>query len=235
MSEKQKGNTIIYQDGKSNNKIDVRLEDENIWLSQQQMAELYQSSRTNVIEHIKNIYYKGELEKDSTCRNFRQVQLEGTRNVQRDIPFYNLDMIIVLGNRINSSQSAKFHNWAKELLAKSSNAHITINEYINDRIFVIRGMAVMLDRHLAEFYQTETRTQKQAVKRNIERYPSDFMFELNNEDINTLVSQSVIPSSNYFGRTKLNRNFGLFKMITPIDTDKHPHLLQTAKSKSGEA
>lgn len=73
---------------------------------------------------------------------------------------------------------------------------------IQSRIFEIQGMQVMLDRDLAELYKTETRTLKQAVKRNIERFPKDFMFELNSEDIKTLVSQSVIPSKSYFGGAK---------------------------------
>lgn len=116
MSEEQKGDIIIYQSDGGISKIDVRLEDENVWLSQQQMAELYQSSRTNVVEHIKNIYEEGELDKNSTCRDSRQVRLEGNREVQREIPFYNLDMIISLGYRIKSSIATKFRIWATERL-----------------------------------------------------------------------------------------------------------------------
>ena len=88
MSEEIKGNIVIYQSGDGISKIDVRLKDENVWLSQQQMAELYQSSRTNVVEHIKNIYEEGELGKNSTCRNFRQVQKEGSRHIERDIKYW---------------------------------------------------------------------------------------------------------------------------------------------------
>ncbi|MEA2103180.1 MAG: ORF6N domain-containing protein, partial [Candidatus Cloacimonadota bacterium] len=73
---------------------------------------------------------------------------------------------------------------------------------IQSRIFEVRGLQVILDRDLAELYQTETRTLKQAVKRNIERFPKDFMFELDSEEIETLVSQSVIPSKSYFGGAK---------------------------------
>lgn len=116
MSEEQKGNIIIYQSGDGISKIDVRLEDENVWLSQQQMAELYQSSRTNVVEHIQNIYEEAELDKNSTCRNFRQVRLEGNRNVNLEIPFYNLNMIISLGYRIKSNIVTKFRIWTTERL-----------------------------------------------------------------------------------------------------------------------
>ena len=72
----------------------VKIENETVWLSQQQMAELFSTSRTNIIEHINNIYEEEELDKNSTCQNFRQVRKEGNRNVTREIPFYNLDMII---------------------------------------------------------------------------------------------------------------------------------------------
>ena len=87
------GNIIIYQTEDGLTKLDVQLHDETVWLSQQQMAELFHSSRTNIVEHIKHIYQEGELLEISTCRKFRQVQQEGNRMVSREIPFYNLDMI----------------------------------------------------------------------------------------------------------------------------------------------
>lgn len=87
-----------------------------MWLSQQQMAELYQTSRTNVIEHIKHIYEEGELQEEGTCRNFRQVRLEGKRQVSRELPFYNLDMIIALGYRVRSIIATRFRQWATERL-----------------------------------------------------------------------------------------------------------------------
>jgi len=80
------------------------------------MAELFSTSRTNFIEHINNIYLEEELDKNSTCQNFRQVQKEGNRNVSREIPFYNLDMIISLGYRIKSKVATNFRKWATERL-----------------------------------------------------------------------------------------------------------------------
>jgi hypothetical protein len=103
---------VIYETDDNVAKVSVRLENETIWLSQQQMAELYQTSRTNVVEHIKHIFEEGELSENATCRNFRQVQMEGNRNVEREIPFYNLEMIISLGYRINSKIATKFRQWA---------------------------------------------------------------------------------------------------------------------------
>lgn len=110
------GDVVIYQTEDGNTKIDVRFVDETVWLSQQQMAELFQSSRTNIVEHIQHIYEEGELDEASTCRNFRQVRTEGSRQVARDIPHYNLDMIISLGYRVKSMIATKFRRWATERL-----------------------------------------------------------------------------------------------------------------------
>ena len=112
----EKNNIVIYQleDGKT--KIDVKLKDETVWLSQQQMAELFSTSRTNIVEHINNIYSGKELDKNATCQNFRQVRIEGNRTVNREIPYYNLDMIISLGYRIKSKVATNFRRWATERL-----------------------------------------------------------------------------------------------------------------------
>ena len=80
------------------------------------MSELFQTSRTNVVEHIKHIYEEGELDEISTCRNFRQVRKEGNREVTRQIPHYNLDMIISLGYRIKSVIATRFRQWATQRL-----------------------------------------------------------------------------------------------------------------------
>lgn len=110
------GEIVIYQSEDGLTHIDVRIEQDTIWLTQQQMSELFQTSRTNVVEHISNIYSEGELEQNSTCREFRQVRKEGNREVARQIPHYNLDMIISLGYRIKSSVATRFRIWATERL-----------------------------------------------------------------------------------------------------------------------
>jgi len=97
-------------------RLEVRLGEDTVWLSQQQMAELFMSSRTNIVEHIQHIYSEKELEENSTCRNFRQVRQEGKRIVTRDIPMYNLDMIISVGYRINSKRGTLFRQWANKVL-----------------------------------------------------------------------------------------------------------------------
>ena len=113
---KNSGDVIIYQSEDGATKINVNLQDETVWLSQQQLVELYHTSRTNIVEHIRNIYNEGELEENQTCRNFRQVRIEGNREVNRSIPYYNLDMIISLGYRIKSSVATRFRIWATQRL-----------------------------------------------------------------------------------------------------------------------
>lgn len=114
--EENRGNIVIYQTEDGDTKIDVRFVDETVWLTQQQMADLFQSSRTNIVEHIQHIYEEGELDEASTCRKFRQVRTEGSRQVTREIPYYNLDMIISLGYRVKSMIATHFRRWATERL-----------------------------------------------------------------------------------------------------------------------
>ena len=110
------GEILIYQSDDGLTNVEVKIQDETVWLTQQQMAELFQTSRTNVVEHIKHIYDEGELDELSTCLKFRQVRKEGQREVAREIPFYNLDMIISLGYRVKSIIATNFRRWATERL-----------------------------------------------------------------------------------------------------------------------
>lgn len=110
------GEILIYQSDDGLTNIEVKVQDETVWLTQQQMADLFRTSRTNVVEHIKHIYDEGELDENSTCRNFRQVRKEGNREVAREMPFYNLDMIISLGYRVKSAIATNFRRWATERL-----------------------------------------------------------------------------------------------------------------------
>lgn len=114
--EDNQGDIVIYQTEDGGTKIDVRFEGETVWLTQQQMAELFGSSRTNIVEHIQHIYEEGELDEASTCRKFRQVRDEGGRQVSREISHYNLDMIISLGYRVKSRIATHFRRWATERL-----------------------------------------------------------------------------------------------------------------------
>ena len=161
------GEILIYQTEDGLTKLDVRMEDETVWLTQQQMAELFQTSRTNVVDHIKNIYEEGELGENSTCRKFRQVRKEGNRQVTRELPFYNLDMIISLGYRVKSSTATHFRKWATQRLKEYIIKGFTIDDErlkgngggnywkeLLDRIRDIRSSEKVLYRQVLDLYAT---------------------------------------------------------------------------------
>ena len=114
--DQSQGEIVIYQAEDGLTKVECRFVDETVWLTQQQMAELFHTSRSNIVEHIGHIYEEGELDEVSTCRKFRQVRMEGGRQVSRELPFYNLDMIISLGYRVKSLIATQFRRWATERL-----------------------------------------------------------------------------------------------------------------------
>ena len=121
-TDKPDSQIIIYQTESGKTKIEVRLQDETVWLTQKLMAELFQKDVRTINEHIKNIFDEGELDPDPTIRNFRIVQKEGKREVGRLVDFYNLDMIISVGYRVKSHVATRFRQWAtrrlKEYLVK---------------------------------------------------------------------------------------------------------------------
>ena len=158
---------IIYQSEDGETRIEVKFMGETVWLSQQQMADLFQSSRSNVVEHIKHIYEEGELDEESTCRNFRQVRQEGNRQVTREIPFYNLDMIISLGYRIRSVIATHFRRWATERLKEYIIKGFTMDDErlkgngggaywreLLDRIRDIRSSEKVMYRQVLDLYAT---------------------------------------------------------------------------------
>ena len=110
--QENKSQIIIYQTESGETKLDVRFQDETVWLTQKLMAELFQTSSQNITMHLKNIFEEGELEEQSTCKEFLQVQKEGNREVKRKQKFYNLDAIISVGYRIKSHVATKFRQWA---------------------------------------------------------------------------------------------------------------------------
>lgn len=110
-----KSEIILYQP-EDTVKVEVRMEDETVWLTQTQIVALFQSSKANVSEHIKSIYQQGELDANSTVRKFRTVRLENNRQVSRNLTYYNLDAIISIGFRINSKRGIQFRQWANKVL-----------------------------------------------------------------------------------------------------------------------
>lgn len=158
---------LIYTDNDGLTKIDVKLEEDTLWLTQAQMCDLYQTSRTNVVEHIKHIYGEGELEEEATCRKFRQVRQEGERMVNRDIPYYNLDMIIALGYRVRSITATRFRQWATQRLKEYITKGFTMDDErlkklggggywkeLLERIRDIRATEKVFYRQVLEIYAT---------------------------------------------------------------------------------
>jgi len=121
------GEIVIYK-SKEGPKLEVRLEEETVWLTQKQMALLYDKGVSTINEHIKNIYKEGELEEKSTIRKFRIVQNEGVRLVEREIDFYNLDVIISVGYRVKSLRGTQFRIWATKTLKEHLIKGYTVNE-----------------------------------------------------------------------------------------------------------
>ena len=109
-------NVVLYTDDKGHVSLEVSLENETVWLSQKQMAELFDKTAPTINEHIKNVYAEGELEESSTIRNFRIVQTEGSRQVTRDTKHYNLQMIIAVGFKVNNERAVQFRKWANGIV-----------------------------------------------------------------------------------------------------------------------
>ena len=126
--QKNENNIIIYQDEDGVTKVSVRLVDEVIWLTQNQIAEIYKTTKQNISLHINNIYKDNELEKDSTNKKFLLVQNEGNRNVKRNIDHYNLDMIIALGYRVQSQVATRFRIWATQRLHEYMQKGFTMDD-----------------------------------------------------------------------------------------------------------
>ncbi len=165
--ENTQGEVIIYQTDEGDTKIDVQFVDETVWLTQAQLVELFQSSKANISEHIKNIYDEGELDEESTVRKFRTVQIEGERSVTRSIVHYNLDMIISLGYRVKSKIATNFRKWATERLKEYMIKGFTMDDErlknlgggnywkeLLDRIRDIRSSEKVMYRQILDLYAT---------------------------------------------------------------------------------
>ncbi len=165
--DENQGDIVIYQTEDGDTKIDVRFVDETVWLTQQQMADLFRSSRSNIVEHIQHIYEERELDEASTCRKFRQVRTEGSRQVTRAIPYYNLDMIISLGYRVKSIIATNFRRWATERLKEYMIKGFTMDDErlknlgggnywkeLLDRIRDIRSSEKVMYRQVLDLYAT---------------------------------------------------------------------------------
>ena len=126
--ENKQNDIIFYEDDNGKFKIEVLLENENVWLNVNSIAMLFDVQRPAIVKHINNIYADEELDKNRTCSIMEQVQLEGTRKVNRKREYYNLDMIISIGFRVNSKKAIKFRTWANEILKEYIKKGFALND-----------------------------------------------------------------------------------------------------------
>lgn len=126
--EEQLGKFLIYQNEKGDTKIDVFFQDDNIWMTQKSLSELYQVKLNTINEHIKNIIEDNELSADSTIRNYRIVQTEGKRQVERDVYHYSFEMILSIGYRVRSNVGVHFRNWATRILKEYVQKGFAMND-----------------------------------------------------------------------------------------------------------
>jgi phosphoribosylaminoimidazolesuccinocarboxamide synthase len=142
---------VIYQSEDGKTQLDVKLEGETVWLSQSQMSELFQTDRTVINRHIKNIYKSGELDEKATCAKNTQVRLEGNRTVTRNIPYYNLDVIISVGYRVNSIRGTRFRQWANSVLKQYLIKGYAVNEQIRkQQIVELRQLVQVMGRTIQQ-------------------------------------------------------------------------------------
>ena len=160
---------IIYQTQDGQTKIDVRIENETVWLTQNQMAELFQTTKQNISLHIKNIFEEGELTEDSTVKDYLTVQNEGSRKVSRNVTHYNLDVIISVGYRVKSLRGTQFRMWATQVLKEYMKKGFALNDdllkqaggggywqELLERIRDIRSSEKVFYRQILDIYATST-------------------------------------------------------------------------------
>ena len=137
----------IYSSQDGSIQLNVKLENDTVWLTQSQMAELFGVDRTSIVRHIRNIYKSEELDQNSTCAKNAQVRTEGHRSILREIPYYNLDMIISVGYRVNSKNATSFRRWATSVLKQYLIKGYAINQQIKlDRYNELKDVVRLMSR-----------------------------------------------------------------------------------------
>ena len=175
--EKNETNEIIIYQPDDTLKLDVRVEDETVWLNQIQMAELFQATKQNISLHISNIYKDGELDVASTVKDYLTVQTEGKRKVKRQIYYYNLDVIISVGYRVKSLRGIQFHQWANKVL----------------KVYLLRGYSVN-----QRLMQLEDRIDRRLSDQDRHFVEQDGKIEALRKDVDFFVRTSLPPKEGIF-------------------------------------
>ncbi len=169
---------VICRTADGQTTVDVKMDGDTVWLSQAQMAELFQTDRTSILRHIKNIYKTGELEENPTCAFFAQVRTEGKRTVTRQIPYYNLDMIISVGYRVNSLRGTQFRIWANKVLKEYLVKGYAVNKALTEQRYTeLKQLVAVLGRTVKA---QEALTSDDAL--NLVEVVSDYAYALDTLD-----------------------------------------------------
>lgn len=170
---------VIYQTADGQTSIDVRMENDTLWLTQSQMAELFQTDRTSIVRHINNIYKSEELEREATCAKIAQVQTEGKRKVVRNIPYFSLDMVISVGYRVNSKQGTQFRIWANKVLKEYLIKGYAINNQLTTQRYEELSRLVHL---LGRTINNEAELLKNDDSRELVNVVTDYAYALDTLD-----------------------------------------------------
>lgn len=188
----QKGEIIIYTSEDGSISLDTKLENDTIWLTQDMIVTLFNSSKANISEHISHIFQEEELDRESTVRKFRTVRKEGSRNVSRNLEYYNLDMIIAVGYRVNSKIATKFRKWATNTLREYLTKGYVINEKMlkaqQNKIQTLQSTVSLLTRSIQN--QISTVDQAQDVANILDNFAKGLDL-LDNFDHKTLDTKGV--------------------------------------------
>ena len=201
----QKGEIVIYTSEDGSVSLDTKLENETIWLTQDMMTKLFETTKQNISLHINNIYKDEELDKTSTVKDFLTVRKEGNRTVSRNIEYYNLDMIIAVGYRVNSKQATQFRKWATSTLKEYITKGYAINEKMlkskQEQIQTLQSALNLLTRSIEN--QIETVDDAQNVAKILDNFAKGLNL-LDNFDHKTLDSKGstekeavIIPEQEY--------------------------------------
>ena len=168
----------IYRSKDGTVQLNVKLENESVWLTQSQMAELFGVDRTSIVRHIRNIYKSEELDESSTCAKSAQVRMEGQRQIVREIPLYNLDVIISVGYRVNSKNATSFRRWATSVLKQYIIKGYAINQQIKlDRYKELKDVVRLMSRAIG--LQEEVSNEEYGGLFNVS---SDYVYALDTLD-----------------------------------------------------
>ncbi len=224
--ENLKNDIILFKTTDEKIKIDVLFEDETVWLTQEQMSQLFDKGRSTITEHIGNVFSEGELEQNLTCRKFRQVRKEGSRNVEREIDYYNLDVIISVGYRVKSLRGTQFRQWATQRLKEYVIKGFTMDDErlkgvgggsywkeLLDRIRDIRSSEKVIYRQVLDLYST-------SVDYNPKSTESVLFFKIVQNKLHYAVNQQTAAEVIY-SRADAEKEFmGLTSFLAEMPTKK---------------